>query len=176
MADIILTLKQIENIFQSLTCSLTGLNNDSGVRLSWPTKGSPGWSVNEDVVFQVVFGSDSYTQQRETEYQDDIANDVKKVIASYTRVHNIKWTIYGPNSYEHGESIKNGIYLPTTRGILRHNNLSLILNVGDVKRFPELFNGQWWERVDFEASFNEKVVRYSTIPYLVGVNIQVKKG
>lgn len=45
--DTILTLKQLEDIFRGVTCTLLGLDptdplNDSKVRISWPTGGAPG--------------------------------------------------------------------------------------------------------------------------------------
>ena len=175
MPDVILTLEQIENIFQSLTCSLTGLDRNKGVRIAWPTGGSPAWKIHENVVFlKISPASDNYTQQRETEYQDDTQNDVKKVIAAYTRVHLVQWIIYGPDSYDNAETIRNGIYLPATKSTLAVNNLHLILDVPPVVRLPELFNGQWWQRCDFQVRFNEKVIRYSTVPYLTGANITIK--
>ena len=54
--DTVLTLKQIEDIFFAETCKMLGLDptlpeNQGKVRFAWPTDGSPGWSIDEDIVF-----------------------------------------------------------------------------------------------------------------------------
>ena len=72
MADIILTLKQLEDIFRNLTCTILGLNpvdpiNASRVRVAWPTSGAPGWKITEDVAFlRVRSAGNEYSRQRDT--------------------------------------------------------------------------------------------------------------
>jgi len=176
MPDIILTLKQIEDIFQALTSSITGLGGEKDVRLSWPTYGAPGWKIDEDVVFvKALTVPDEYSQQREEVYYRDSIESVESIHVEslYTRVHLVQWTFYGPNSYDLAETLKNGFYSQGTKEALMENNLFFILDAQQPTRVPELYNGQWWERVDFEAKFNELVTRNSSVPYLSGLNIQV---
>lgn len=179
MADTILTLKQIEDLFQSLTCTLLGLNpaapsSQDKVRIAWPVGGAPAWKINQDIAFlRITPVPDPYTQQRETNYQQDTAGVAVNVVASYTRVHSVHWVVYGPNSFENAETIRNGIFLFATKSTLAAKNLHLILDVPPVVRVPELFNGQWWQRADLQARFNEKVTRYSTVPYITGTGIKI---
>ncbi|MHB9004722.1 MAG: phage neck terminator protein [Coriobacteriia bacterium] len=180
MPNIILTQKQIENYFQALTCRLLGIDTiDSGgkpinqnkVRISWPTEGSPAWKVNDDVVFiQVNTSSDSYANQREVNYVAK-SNGILEAVASYTRVHLIQWILYGPNSYDNADKIRNGLFDATED--LRGQHLSLVLDVPQPVRFPEPYNGQWWERCNFEANFNELVVLRSDVPEVSGVDIRL---
>jgi len=177
MEDVILSLKQIEDIFQSLTVRLTGLDPNKGVRIAWPSDGAPGWGIDQNVVFlRIAPISDPYIQQRETMYQQQEGDGgiTTTVVASYTRVHLVHWIVYGPNSYEYAETIRNGIYLQDVKSTLAANNLYLILDVPPVNRVPELFNGQWWQRCDLLAKFNEHVTRYSTVPNLAGISISLK--
>ena len=176
MADVILSLKQVEEIFQSITSSITGLGSEKNVRLSWPTYGAPSWKIDEDIVFvKVLTVPDEYSQQREDVYYRDIIEPVESihVEASYTRVHLVQWTFYGPNSYDLAETLKNGFYSHETKEALMVSNLFFVLDVQQPVRAPELYNSQWWERVDFESKFNELVTRNSSVPYLSGLNIQV---
>jgi hypothetical protein len=179
LADIVLTLKQIEDLFQSLTCTLLGLNpaapsSQDKVRIAWPTGGAPAWKINQDIAFlRINLVPDPYTQQRETSYQQDTAGVAVNVVASYTRVHSVQWVVYGPNSFENAETIRNGIFLFATKSTLAAKNLHLILDVPPVVRLPELLNGQWWQRADLQAKFNEKVTRYSTVPFITGTGIKI---
>lgn len=181
MADTILTLIQIEDLFRKVTSQMLGLNPSSPssqdvVRISWPADGQPGWKQTEDITFlKINTHDDPVNKQRDVLYSNkDQYNANRKV--GYTRVHTVKWTIYGPHSYENAETIRNGLYLPAHKITLAQSNMFLVLDVEAPTRFPELFNGRWWERTDFEARFNEKVIRTGTTPYITTVVPQIVKG
>ncbi len=175
MADQLLTLTQLNSLLQSLTASLTGLSSTSGVRLSWQPNGAPGWKRTDDVVgIRVVPASDPIIQQRDTNYQGDAGDGVNiKVQSAYTRVHFVYWVLYGPSSYDKAESLRNGLYSQASRDTLARSNLYMVLDVPPVIRAPELFNGQWWERCDVSARFNELVLRGSTVPYLASAQVTI---
>ena len=184
MSDTILKLKDIEDLIQSLTTRMLGLDEDDPknadkVRISWPTGGAPAWGITDDVVFLRVNNSpnESITRQRETEYlptytEEDLDDDAKSIV-SYTRVHTVQFLFYGPNSFDNADVIKNSLFKPEYKEELTKKNLFLILNVPDPIRFPELFNGQWWERTDFAISFNELVKRQGTVPWIKSTNIKL---
>lgn len=177
MADTILTLKQIEDIFWNLSCTLIGLNpanpgSADKVRIAWPEDGAPAWRITEDVIFlSVVPVNNPYVLQRDTEYGSGILDVIPEVTA-YTRVHLVKWVLYGPNSYDKAEMVRNGLY--KSKSVLGKSNLYLLPTMDPPIRTPELFNGRWWQRVNFQAVFNEKVTRNETVPYLKGANIRIK--
>jgi len=184
MSDTILKQKDIEDLFQSLTTRMLGLAtkdinlkpiNQDRVRVSWPTGGAPAWKITEDIVFLRVNNADApITRQRETEYAYnnlDVHN--AKRTTSYTRVRTVNFILYGPNSFDNADVIRNGLYLPEYREELAKKNLFMILDVPMPIRFPELFNGQWWERTDFTVSFNELVKRQGTVPWIKSTNIKL---
>jgi hypothetical protein len=176
MADTILTLKQLEDIFRDFTCITLGLNptdpaNNSKVRLAWPTGGAPGWKITEDVTFlKVSSANNPYAKLRDTEYTPNTNSDINK-ITSYTLPRQVSWIFYGPNSFDNIETIRNGLF---HSDILKKSNLYLVVDVPVPVRCPELFNGRWWERSDFSATFYETVRRQGTIPTIKGVNIKIK--
>lgn len=183
MADNILTTKQLEDFFQSLTMIILGIPsvdpgtqkpiNQDRVRIDWPTGGAPAWKISEDIVFlQVTTAGDPYIQQRNVSYQQNADELNRKV--SYTRVHSVQWIVYGPNSTENAESIRNGIYLPDSKVSLGAKKLYLVTDVDPVTRLPELFNGQWWQRADVSARFNELVTRSAAVPSILGTQIVIK--
>ena len=181
MADTILTIRQLEDIFQRITTEILGLDpndtaNASKVRIAWPTCGAPAWKITDDVVFiRVNNADDPITRQRDVEYSSIDADTANKKV-HYTRVHSIKWILYGPNSFDNAETVRNGLYLPQFKEGLAKNNLYLITDVPAPVRIPELFNGQWWERTDLTAAFNGMVVRITTVPYIKSADVIIKKG
>jgi hypothetical protein len=177
MADTVLTLNQIENLFQRITTIMLGLNPDlpeyaDKVRIAWPAVGAPGWKRTEDIAFiKINNAPDPINIQRDVVYsQIDIDNAKRKV--TYTRVHNIMWTFYGPNSFDHADLVRSSIFLPQIREEFEKSNLFLVLDVSTPNRAPELFQGQWWERTDLTAYYNEKVVRDGSVPYIKSTNVR----
>lgn len=185
MADTILKLEDLESFFQSITMKMLGIAevdanlkpiNQDKVRISWPTSGAPAWKITDDVTFiRVNNVSDQITQQRDVGYSA-VDSDTANRTVSYTRVHEVAWIFYGPNSFDNADIARNGLYLPQYKDLLKASNLGLILDVPVPVRFPELLNGQWWERTDFTAKFNELVIRQGTVPYIKSADIIIKKG
>lgn len=174
MADTALTIQQLENIFQSLTATLTGLDPNSGVRIAWPQDGAPGFPISGNFAFvRVTPANDQYIQQRETSYQSNGINPLLTA-TSYTRVHRVQWVLYSSTGADYADILRDGLYHADTISTLKASNLFMVLDVPAPSRIPELFNGQWWQRADLSARFNELVTRNSTVPYLASVNITVK--
>jgi hypothetical protein len=176
--DTVLTLKQIEDIFFAETCKMLGLDptlpeNQGKVRFAWPTDGSPGWSIDEDIVFLRITPIDDKIARPQDILYDTNASDYALKEVAYTRVHKIDWTLYGPSSYDNADLIRYNILSSKYLNDFRAYNLFLITDVTMPVRLPELFNGQWWERTDFQASYNELVIRRSQIPYFVNTDIKL---
>lgn len=169
MADVVLTLTQIENIFQDMTTRILGYDpsvaaNGDRVRISYQPEGAPGWKRTDDIVFiRVGLVPDLVAQQRDISYSP-ISQQQSNRKVTYTRVLSVQWILYGPNSFDKADVIRNGLYLPSYRDTLKANNLFMVLDSVQVPtRMPELLNSQWWERVDFSANFNESVTRESKV-------------
>ena len=181
MADIVLKLKDIEDFFQEITCEMLGIDlskkeNQSKVRIAWPTGGAPGWKINDDICFLRITPVDDKLARELNICYDPVKNDepyAKKQVG-YTRVHKINWTLYGPNSYDNADVIRHMIFDFDYMKKFKEKNLFLITDVPMPTRLPEYYNGQWWERTDFSASFNEGVTRESQVPYIKSAEIILK--
>ncbi len=180
MSDTVLTLKQIEDIFFTITCQmlnidLTKKENQGKVRIAWPTNGSPGWKVNDDVTFiRVTPQDDKLARHQDILYTPSaVDSTLASKETGYTRVHKIDWTLYGPKSYDNADLIRYDIFKSDYTEKLKKNNLFLITDVSMPTRLPELYNGQWWERTDFSATFNELVVRRDAVPYITGTDFRI---
>jgi hypothetical protein len=179
MADQVLKLTEIEDFFANITYKMLNLDmtkkeNQGKVRISWPTNGAPGWGITDDVVFlRITPIDDKLARQLNIIYdpnKDD--NTIADKKTGYTRVHKIDWTLYGPNSYDNADLIRNAIFDFDYMIELKKKNLFLITDVSMPTRLPELYNSQWWERTDFSATFNEAVIRESKVPYISSADIR----
>lgn len=182
MADQVLKLKEIEDFFYDVTCQMLGIDlfkkeNQNKVRIAWTTEGAPGWKINEDIVFiRITPVDDKLARQQNILFNpDELDKAYAKKQTGYTRVHKINWTLYGPNSYDNADIIRNLIFDYDYMKKFKTKNLFLITDVPMPVRLPELYNGQWWERTDFSATFNEAVIRENKVPYITSTDIRLIK-
>ena len=178
MTDSFLTLKQIESLIWEVTARMLGLDpalpaNQSKVRKSWPTTGAPAWKVNEDIVFfRVGDEDDPFNIIREnvyTEHDEDNANQANV----YTRVLTVHWSCYGPNSFDNAFLIRNNLYKTTIRDLLNNKQVFLIPEIKSPVRCPEEYAGQWWERTNVHARFNELINFNQTVPYFKSATVGI---
>ena len=135
-------------------------NPYSDVRIGWQTGGQPGWKIDEDKAFvRAVPIDDEYNRTRDIKYA---TNDIASVKQSttYHRVWQVFWTFYGPNSLDQARKVRSGLL----NGSIQIGNLKLIPDIAEPIRAPENYEGQWWERVDMDATFNELVTEDLTVP------------
>lgn len=196
-ADTALTLSQLNILFQELTLDMLGYgvqlaawkayladpvhitkpstNPYEIVRVFWPTQGQPAWKITDDITFvRIVEEGGDFTRDRTQEYEPITISQVEQLDenTTYTRIISVFWNLYGPNSYDYCQKIKDGVFKQENRGTLAGNNLYPIPNVMTPKRFPELFQGQWWERTDLTIAFNEKIVRHQAVLYIESADIE----
>ena len=183
MADQVLKLKDIENFFVQQTCKMLNIDTSKPeglgiVRKTWPTNGAPSWKIDEDIVFiRITPQDDKLTRKLNIIYTPSTTDTTKLVKKTgYTRVHKIDWTLYGPNSYDNADLIRSSIFADEYLQTFKDNNLFLITDVQMPTRLPELYNGQWWERTDFSATFNESVIREGTTPIIDSTNFIIVKN
>lgn len=180
MADQVLKLREIEDFFADITAKMLDLDltqpqNKGKIRIAWPSNGAPSWKIDEDVIFLRITPVDDKLA-RELNivyYKNELDNDNADKKTGYTRVHKIDWTLYGPNSYDNADLIRHLIFDNDFMYEFRNKNLYLITDVSMPTRLPELNNGQWWERTDFSATFNEAVIREKKVPYIISGDIRL---
>lgn len=172
MADVILTLEQLIDVFWEQTTIMLCLDpnnpdNSSRVRKSWQPVGAPTWERIEDVAFIRINSdvNDPITQQRSVTYSPiDVDNTNRSV--SYTRVHTVQWVLYGESSWDDADKIRSSLYTQDIKDNFKRNNLFMILDVQCPRRAEEQFQGQNWRRTDFTARFNELVIRENLTPLI----------
>ncbi len=182
--DTINSLQNLNILFQNLIIDMLGFEKTGSpaayseaafkaVRVSWPTGGAPAWKVTDDVCFiKVSEEDDKYNRLRESKYEN-IIGDTENIASEtwYTRVIGLSLVIYGPNSWSNAMLIRDSIFKYEYQTTLRDSNLHLIPDIMSPVRFPELFQTQWWERVDLAMKFNELVIREDTAPFIKSVDV-----
>jgi hypothetical protein len=165
MADAIRTGEQIEDVFREVALAVFGLDpaaSASRVRFPWGSSlkegmgSAPSWKKSEDVCMVYALPHDDpYGQQRD---RKTVLRDGGLVsVDEHTDVHLIMFANYGPNAYECARALRDGFFSDGIRLLLRGRNFALAHGVPSIKRIPELHSGEWWNRVDTSAVFNEYV-------------------
>lgn len=180
MADQVLTLQELKDFFVAITCKMLNIDptttqGKGKVRITWPADGQPSWKITEDIVFlRVTPVDDKLARTLNIVDNPNQANNLysdRKI--GYTRVHKIDWTLYGPNSYDNADLIRYLIFDNDYMQFFKEKNLFLITDVSMPMRLPELYNGQWWERTDFSATFNESVIREKQLPFILSGDVRL---
>ena len=178
MADIMVTLKDIEDLFWLATAKMLGYDpaitaTSQRVRISWQQRGVPAWGIDEDVTFiRIGEKEDLFNVIRDyIQYQQDA--DTARVANAYTRIIDVKWTCYGPNSYDNASKIRSRLFMESYRGDLTAKDVYLVPDVKSPQRAPENFEGQWWDRSDLNAHFNNLVSLDELIPYFKSADIKI---
>lgn len=181
MADQVLKLKELEDFFQEITCKMLNLDmtkkeNQDKVRIAWPTVGAPSWKINEDIVFlRITPIDDKLARTLSIIYDTNSIDNINlNKETGYTRVHKVDFTLYGPTSYDNADLIRYILLEPNSyKDEFKNKNLFVIPDIPMPTRLPELYNGQWWDRTDFSANFNEAVIRRSLVPFIESAEIKL---
>ena len=184
MAEIIKSIIEIENLFREIVLDILNLDpkeNHSRVRFPWGSNldemsdigSAPAFRREDDVcmIYALPY-DDPYNRGRERHTEDHGGRDLV-LVDTHTDVHQLMFANYGPNAYECARDIRDGLFLQDIRRKLHRNNFALVTDCSAVRRVPELWEGSWWNRVDFTAVFNElvrresKMLTYEKIPFTV---------
>lgn len=178
MAEKYLTLNQFEDLIRATLCSILGWEvSTSNMRISWPTDGMPAWQITEDVIFLKCFEIDnSYNREREDTDTAELSPEIIDREISYTRVMQTGIILYGPNSFDLAQQIRDGIFYEGPRIALAQSNVYLVHDIVSPRRLPEYFEGRWWERVDMDLRFYELIVKSVSIPIITSIPIGIYEG
>jgi hypothetical protein len=171
--------QQIDVVLQAATITMLGLPAPQSttdpvyqtVRVGWQQQGQPAFAITEDVVFiMCTQDNDEYDKIRDRYYTN--ANFTR--VEAYTRVWRVHWSVYGPNSFDNVRKIHSALWDDGIEAQLAAAQLYWVTNSPAPARIPELFGGQWWERVDFWAQFNEFVQEEVTAQSVESVEVIVE--
>jgi len=179
--------KEVENAMQALTIQLLGLPVPTAptggsldkVRVGWQQQGQPAQAINDDVVYlRATEVDDPINRQIDVK---NLQNDAVSVgqVTTYIRVWQVYWCAYGPNSFDAMRKIRSGLMSQRQHDLAAVLNLGLYLVPDRVapRRVPEPKDGgQWWERVDWEVRFNERVSELEIVDAIASSEIIVENA
>lgn len=148
-------MNEIEEIIYDVLTSILPQFNKNDICREHQAFGQPSFSNTEDRIFFDVIEAESDIAKEL--YFEDNYNSVKD---SIERTHgktitiNVKFVVYGPNSYNNSLLIRDGFFLESTRKTLREHNIFIVPYHQPALFFPEQLNGVWYQRYDFEITFN----------------------
>ncbi len=144
------------------------------VRQGWQTQGQPGPDINLDTVTIRCSPIDTpYSRLRDNVglIPEDITSTQQDV---FTRTWVTYFIFYGPNSLSHAKAVQSAlIKVPFVDSFLSSNNLYVNPSIREPLRTPELFQGEWWERVDLVAEFNEEITETFTVGTVASVEVKI---
>lgn len=143
----------------------------SKVRVDWNTQGQPGWDIASDTAFLRC-------ETQDTEFsrlRDGVGTSVGNVYTdtdTFTRTWHTFWTFYGPNSSSNAKLVASALStLQFVSDLLALSNIYINPSIEEPHRFRENFQGEWWERVDLVAEFNEQVTETITVGTVESVGV-----
>lgn len=162
------------NITATATETISFYNSaaNAAVRITWQEKGAPGFSINDTTMFVYCTPEPSDYNVRDEVTKGVPSND-QIVIKSriYTRQWRIRFVGYGPNAFDSIRLIRSMLLEDFPHDTLAASNLYLVPATSSPVRNPELFEGQWWERVDYSEVFNEQVNESITLTRVASVQV-----
>lgn len=145
------------------------------VRAGWQTQGQPSSSVNQDVCYVLCTPLDSPYSRLRDQHPLPAQGNTIQLQDIYTRRWKLVITFYGPNSLDNARAVESGLLsIPYVDYYLSSFNLYIDPSIDEPLRVPEEFGaGQWWERVDFSAEFNEQITETLTIGTVGSVEVKL---
>lgn len=188
MQEINKSITKIENMFRLIVCDILGVdgaNSGGRVRFVWGSNvdsqsmSAPNLKTDQDVCYiQITPEDNAYNRQRDIRYLQNPDSDNMIALDEHTDVHLVTFINYGVNAYDCARLIRNKLHHDHIRRTLRLNNFALVTDVPAPRRVPELVNGNWINRVDVSAVFNQFVRLVGEMATIerIGVGIVTENG
>lgn len=146
------------------------------VRIAWQQRGQPGFRFAENVAtLRLTEQDQDYNRIRNL---TSTANDGYSItdIYTYQRTWRCYLSFYGPNGFDSARMLKSALFLDWAREILAGWNLYPIPAFKATVRTPELIDGQWQERSDWDFLLNEGITETCVTPTVASVEVQAFVG
>jgi hypothetical protein len=146
----------------------------SKVRIGWQQQGQPGPDINSDTLIIYCYPIDTpYSRLRDNVGLIPVSTMVTQQDV-FTRSWRAHFTFYGPNSLVSSKLIQSAlIKVPFVDYYLTSYGIFINPSIEEPKREPELFQGEWWERVDLIFECNEQVTETYTVGTVASVEVKV---
>jgi hypothetical protein len=187
----LLSPEALASLMQPLVMQLLGIvinpeNPDAAyrqVKVGWQQMGQPFSQIDEDVCTITCRAIDhpfARVRDRILGINDDVSLSQQM---AFTRVWDVHFILYGPNSFRNASLIVTGMSLDWVQQYLANppqsvSTLYLVAEAGQGLYgqpiyTPEPFERQWWQRTDLHLKFNELVNELTTVPSAASAEITI---
>jgi hypothetical protein len=156
------------------------------VRVGWQRRGQPFNAATDEIVYLRCELTDvppvNRVRNRQLLPNPNDANNPPQtlvLLTSYTRVWRTYWEFYGPQlAFDRARQFESALYTQQVHDTFAALGLALywVPDTPTPRRVPYYSDGEWWERTDFEAEFNEYVQEPLVIPAMASVEVKVYEG
>jgi hypothetical protein len=169
-----IVLSQSAILTETTECTAIDPLAPAVVRIDWQQQGQPGPSIDYDTIEIACTPVDTeFSRMRDSHIVGATAGQAN-YLNVYTRTWKMRWTLYGPDSLDKARMIKTGLLeVPYIDSVLAASNLYVNPDIEEAKREPDLFQGQWWERVYLSADFNEQITETFTVGLVESIEVKV---
>lgn len=159
------TIKQLEDsLVQLITAAIGWDAGEERVRVAWQGENAPFIPSAWDCCFIRVTPVSDMTAG----YRDAAYTDGTQYTADTTgqRVMQCACIFYGQNAFESADALREWLFSPVSVAPMRAAGMELLVRIPEIQRVPELINQKWWERADFNFSFNTAVEYSAPVEYI----------
>lgn len=147
------SFKQLKDLLIDATIQITGLDYQYVLNAYQPNSAPFNeQAVNAAYLYlsQIDSNTDkaTYTALTPSTPQAGIATQF------YTRIIQCKWTLYGPDSFDLVDAIRNAMMTDAVREPLAVQGVFPMVGISAPTHMPELINNQWWDRSDLNVRFS----------------------
>lgn len=170
-SNLLIELSNPATITGSATVGIYDPISNTKVRQVWQTQGAPAFTITDDVVFvRCVETENDYNTIRDETVTGNVDGTGTRTRV-YSRLWNVFFRARGPNSFDQIRLIKSMLLEDFPHDTLAAIKLFMVPVTSTPIRAPELFEGQWWEQVDYNADFFEEVTETFTISTIDSVEV-----
>jgi len=145
-------------------------------RIGWQPQGQPAFGITDDIVIVRCVPIDTdYSRMRNViELPGHVDDTTVTEQDIFTRQWRTYWTFYGPNALDRARIVRSTLEkVPFAEAALAASNLYLQPSIAEPSRVPEEYQGEWWERADLHALFNEQVTELYTVNAVASVEVKL---
>lgn len=180
----------IETIFQSMAAQIFGFDVTNAevsqavlqqawdtVRVAWQAEGQPAWSRKANVcIVRATLDDDPFSRTRDGLWADVELNAAQvQEQQSYTQVWSVHFMLYGPTAAQRARLLASAFFQDWVHDALVPLNLYALANWPRPVYAPELFEGQYWNRFDYQLKFNEFVSESIIVPSVAEMDVTLVK-
>jgi hypothetical protein len=172
------TIVEFEDIMQPIIVDLLDWSlTPNNVRVGWQTGSAPAFKITDNVVFITATPVDHLYNRQHDELIEEGSPDLI-ISRGFTRVMALNIIAYGSEAVTNLQKIQLGMFYNNVRNLLHAEEIYYIPDTPEVRRVPEEFQNQWWERADIQLRFNELLTDEQTVYGVdsVGVTVSDKDG